>query len=185
MPFHHKNIRLSPTDYTGERWFFLTLCCAEPPQTFHLTTNLQWFSGYPPAHRHTIPVCHPRILPNVRSHSPARRRPLPAQRCPPIHARPEKKHVHPFPKKDRRTSLAEKILRPHSTQQRFPRRSRLVHLDEPSPSKPLPQSGGVSLLGFPHPGMEASAPTHTRVAPALAQTPERVRSPRFAFDFRS
>jgi putative transposase len=29
MPFHHKNIRLSHTDYVGQRWSFLTICCSE------------------------------------------------------------------------------------------------------------------------------------------------------------
>jgi hypothetical protein len=87
----------------------------------------------------------------------------------------KKKHIHPIPKKNRRTSLAEKILRSHSTQQRFTGRGRLVHLDEPSSSEPMPASRGISLLRFPHSGMEPAASTNRRVAPALAQTPQRLR----------
>jgi putative transposase len=34
MPFHHKNIRLSQTDYIGQHWFFLTLCCADRRKRF-------------------------------------------------------------------------------------------------------------------------------------------------------
>jgi len=43
MAFHHKNIRLSPTDYTGERSFFLTLCCADRRKRF---TSPQICNGF-------------------------------------------------------------------------------------------------------------------------------------------
>ena len=34
MPFHHENIRLSPSDYIGQRWFFLTICCSDRRKHF-------------------------------------------------------------------------------------------------------------------------------------------------------
>src|SRR5258708_9704417 len=34
MPFHHKNIRLDHWNYLGQRWFFLTLCCANRRKHF-------------------------------------------------------------------------------------------------------------------------------------------------------
>jgi REP element-mobilizing transposase RayT len=34
MPFHHENIRLAHHDYLGQRWFFLTVCCANRRQFF-------------------------------------------------------------------------------------------------------------------------------------------------------
>jgi len=43
MPFHHKNIRLSPTDYIGQRWFFLTLCYTDRRKRF---TSPQICNGF-------------------------------------------------------------------------------------------------------------------------------------------
>jgi REP element-mobilizing transposase RayT len=34
MPFRHKNIRLDHWNYLGQRWFFLTLCCANRRKHF-------------------------------------------------------------------------------------------------------------------------------------------------------
>lgn len=43
MPFHHKNIRLPPSDYVGQRWFFLTICCSERRKRF---TSSQICNGF-------------------------------------------------------------------------------------------------------------------------------------------
>ncbi|MGH9780841.1 MAG: REP-associated tyrosine transposase [Candidatus Acidiferrales bacterium] len=42
MPFHHKNIRLAATQYTGRRWYFLTLCCAQRRPVFSAPEHADW-----------------------------------------------------------------------------------------------------------------------------------------------
>jgi putative transposase len=43
MPFHHKNIRLSHSNYLGQRWFFITLCCANRRKLFTASKICDWF----------------------------------------------------------------------------------------------------------------------------------------------
>ena len=43
MPFHHKNIRLEHWNYRGQRWFFVTLCCANRRKLFTASEICDWF----------------------------------------------------------------------------------------------------------------------------------------------
>lgn len=43
MPFHHKNIRLSHANYLGQRWFFITVCCANRRKLFTTSKICDWF----------------------------------------------------------------------------------------------------------------------------------------------
>ncbi|MGO9591856.1 MAG: REP-associated tyrosine transposase [Candidatus Acidiferrales bacterium] len=42
MPFPHKNIRLHPANYLGERSYFVTLCCASRRPVFTNAKNAAW-----------------------------------------------------------------------------------------------------------------------------------------------
>jgi putative transposase len=42
MPFRHKNIRLSRANYLGQRWYFITLCCAHRRKFFTNSKICDW-----------------------------------------------------------------------------------------------------------------------------------------------
>ncbi|MFY9688765.1 MAG: transposase [Candidatus Acidiferrales bacterium] len=42
MPFPHKNIRLHPSNYLGQRSYFVTLCCASRRPIFANSKNAAW-----------------------------------------------------------------------------------------------------------------------------------------------
>jgi putative transposase len=42
MPFPHKNIRLHPANYIGQRSYFVTLCCASKRPVFAKSKNASW-----------------------------------------------------------------------------------------------------------------------------------------------
>ena len=42
MPFPHKNIRLHPANYLGQRSYFVTLCCASRRRVFANSKNAAW-----------------------------------------------------------------------------------------------------------------------------------------------
>jgi putative transposase len=43
MPFRRKNIRLSHANYLGQRWYFITLCCANRRKFFIAAKTCEWF----------------------------------------------------------------------------------------------------------------------------------------------
>lgn len=42
VAFFHKNIRLGADQYTGQRWFFLTLCCENRRPVFSIPEHAMW-----------------------------------------------------------------------------------------------------------------------------------------------
>ncbi len=145
------------------------------PQIFNRIQNLRLVPEYPACERRYALVRHSRLLSDARSRPPPRRRPPAPERSNSVHARHQTKDLNALREKNRERSLAEKILRPHSAQQRRAGRRSLVHLDEPSSREHLPTSREISVLRLPHREMAANAPTGCRVASPLAPTPNRPR----------
>jgi len=45
MPFFHKNIRLAASQYAGQRWYFLTLCCENRRPVFAVPEHAHMLHG--------------------------------------------------------------------------------------------------------------------------------------------
>ena len=66
MPFHHKNIRLRPENYTGKTWSFITLCCANRHKLFITAKFCDWFLSIlrHDAATHSFAVHADRLMPD-------------------------------------------------------------------------------------------------------------------------
>ena len=170
MPFHHKNIRLPHQDYLGPRWYFITICCPNRRKRFTAPKICDDFLNIlrSNAATHSFAIHAYCLMPDHGP--PARRRPPAPERSRSVHARHQNEDLNAIRKKNRQSSLAEEILRPHSSQQRLAGRSRSVHLDEPGSRESMPTSRGISVLGFPHQDVAANVPIGCGVASPLAQT---------------
>jgi len=161
MPFHHKNIRLSQTDYIGQRWFFLTLCCADRRKRFTSPQICNDFLSVlrPAATRYLFAIHAYCLMPD---------------------------HVHLLAEGLQPQSDALQFMRAlkRNTSTQFQKKTgetlwQKKFYDDavawyiwmnPVRANSMPAPRRISLLGFPHQNTESYSPAEHRVAPTVAQT---------------